>query len=68
MPLITPSGKPTKLGHFESRVKGKMPDSEMYAIANKQGLMHGNRATAKGARASTSSNPIKRAVQSRSKP
>lgn len=48
MPLVTPSGKPTKLGSFESKVKGKMPDSEMYAIANKQGLMRGNKATARG--------------------
>jgi hypothetical protein len=53
MPKLTPSGKPTKLGHFESQVKGTMPDSELYAIANKEGLMRGNKATAKGARASS---------------
>jgi hypothetical protein len=47
MPL-TKGGKLTKLGHFEQQVKGTMPDSEMYAIANKQGLMHGNKATSKG--------------------
>lgn len=51
MPLTTPSGKPTKLGSFESDVKGTMPEHEMYAIANKEGLMHGNKATARGARA-----------------
>jgi hypothetical protein len=63
MPLRTASGAPTKLGHFEANVKGKMPESEMYAIANKQGLMHGNKATAKGARkSSTVGNPIKKAV------
>jgi hypothetical protein len=50
MPLRTPSGRKTKLGDFESKIKGTMPDSEMYAIANKQGLMRGNQATAKGAR------------------
>ncbi len=65
MPLKTASGAPTKLGHFESNVKGKMPDSEMYAIANKQGLMRGNKATSKGARRSTTSNPLARAVRSR---
>lgn len=66
MPKFTASGKPTKLGHFESQVKGKMPESEMYAIANKQGLMHGNKATAKGARASsTASNPIAKGARNR---
>lgn len=53
MPLKTKSGKLTKLGDFESKTKGKMPDSEMYAIANKQGLMHGNKATKKGAKQSS---------------
>jgi hypothetical protein len=53
LPKFTPSGKPTKLGHFESQVKGTMPDHEMYAIANKVGLMHGNKATPKGTRASS---------------
>jgi hypothetical protein len=48
MPLRTPSGKLTKLGDYERQVKGTMPDSEMYAIANKEGLMRGNKATAKG--------------------
>jgi hypothetical protein len=64
MPLTTKSGAPTKLGHFESNVKGKMPASEMYAIANKQGLMHGNKATSKGARkSSTAGNPIRRGIR-----
>lgn len=53
MPKRTPSGKLTKLGHFEQKVKGTMPDSEMYAIANQQGLMRGNKATDKGSKAST---------------
>ncbi len=53
MPKRTPSGKLTKLGHFEQQVKGTMPDSEMYAIANKEGLMRGSKATKKGSRAST---------------
>lgn len=51
MPKRIRSGKLTKLGSFERKVKGKMPDSEMYAIANKQGLMRGNKATARGKRA-----------------
>ena len=54
MPTRTRSGKLTKLGSFERKVKGKMPDSEMYAIANKQGLMRGNKATARGRRPSSS--------------
>lgn len=62
MPLTTPSGKPTKLGDFERHVKGKMPESEMYAIANKQGLMHGNKATSKGARPAKS-NPLRKALR-----
>jgi len=53
MPLRTPSGKLTKLGDFERQVKGTIPDSEMYAIANKQGLMRGNKATKHGAAAAT---------------
>jgi hypothetical protein len=66
MPLRTASGGLTKLGHFEQQVKGTMPDSEMYAIANKQRLMHGNKATARGARASsTAGNPIARGARKR---
>ena len=53
MPKYTPSGKLTKLGDFENQVKGKMPEHEMYAIANKEGLMHGNKATSHGKRAAT---------------
>lgn len=51
MPKRTKSGKLTKIGSFESKVKGTMPDSEMYAIANKEGLMRGNKTTSKGMRA-----------------
>lgn len=51
MPRRTPSGKKTKLASFEGQVKGTMPDHELYAIANKEGLMHGNKATAKGKKA-----------------
>ena len=57
MPRLTPSGKPTKLGSFEKKVDAsKLPggEREKYAIANKEGLMHGNRATAKGRRAAKS--------------
>lgn len=58
MPRYTPSGKLTKLGDFENKVDAKkLPGgkSEKYAIANKVGLMHGNKATAKGARAAKGS-------------
>jgi hypothetical protein len=48
MPRYTASGKKTKLADFEDQVKGTMPDHELYAIANKEGLMHGNKATAHG--------------------
>ncbi len=65
MPLRTASGGLTKLGHFEQQVKGRMPDSEMYAIANKQGLMQGSKATAKGARSSSSANPIAKGARKR---
>ena len=53
MPRYTSSGKLTKLGDFERQVKGTMPDHEMYAIANKDHLMRGNKATSKGARAAS---------------
>jgi hypothetical protein len=53
MPRLTPSGKKTKLADFEDQLKGTMPDHELYAIANKEGLMHGNKATRRGARAAT---------------
>ncbi len=54
MPRLTPSGKKTKLADFEDKVQAsKLPGgkSEKYAIANKVGLMRGNRATRKGASA-----------------
>lgn len=53
MPRLTPSGKKTKLGSFEEKVKASdLPggEREKYAIANKVGLMHGNKATAAGKR------------------
>lgn len=53
MPRRTPSGKLTKLGDFENKVNAnKLPggEREKYAIANKIGLMRGNKATAKGRR------------------
>lgn len=53
MPLRTRSGRLTKLGDFERQVKGTMPAHEMYAIANKDNLMRGNKATAHGASAAT---------------
>ena len=55
MPTRTRCGKLTKLGHFEEEVKGSsLPggEREKYAIANKVGLMRGNKATAKGKRVS----------------
>jgi hypothetical protein len=51
MPKYTASGKLTKLGDFERKVDAsKLPGgkSEKYAIANKIGLMRGNKATARG--------------------
>lgn len=51
MPKRTPSGKMTKLGDFERKVSGKnLPggEREKYAIANKIGLMRGNKATSRG--------------------
>jgi len=54
MPRYTKSGKLTKLGDFENKVQAsKLPggEREKYAIANKVGLMRGNKATSKGKRA-----------------
>jgi hypothetical protein len=54
MPRLTPSGKKTKLASFEDKVDAsKLPGgkSEKYAIANKVGLMRGNKATARGKQA-----------------
>jgi len=53
MPRYTKSGKLTKLGDFERKVDAsKLPGGtrENFAIANKVGLMHGNKATARGKR------------------
>ena len=55
MPQRTRGGKLTKLGRFERDVAASsLPggEREKYAIANKVGLMRGNKATAKGARVS----------------
>lgn len=57
MPKRTASGKLTKLGDFENKVKSsKLPggEREKYAIANKVGLMHGNKATSRGSMAAKS--------------
>ena len=57
MPRLTPSGKKTKLASFEDKVSASsLPggESEKYAIANKVGLMHGNKATARGKMAAAS--------------
>ena len=54
MPRLTPSGKKTKLASFEDKVKASsLPggEREKYAIANKVGLMRGNKATARGRQA-----------------
>ena len=54
MPRYTKSGKLTKLGDFENKVSARsLPggEREKYAIANKGGLMRGNKATSKGKRA-----------------
>ena len=54
MPRRTASGRKTKLADFEDKVKAsRLPggEREKYAIANKVGLMRGNKATAKGKRA-----------------
>lgn len=54
MPKRTPSGKKTKIADFEDKVKASnLPggEREKYAIANKIGLMHGSRTTARGASA-----------------
>lgn len=61
MPRRTPSGRKTKLADFEDQVTGKMPASEMYAIANKEGLMRGNKATSRGASAAAKKRPRKTA-------
>ena len=56
MPKFTPSGKPTALGDVEGKLKKEYPgnDRAVYGTLNKIGLMRGNKATAKGARAAKS--------------
>jgi hypothetical protein len=54
MPRRTSSGKKTKIASFEDQVKGTMPAHEMYAIANKEGLMDGPNTTARGRKAAKS--------------
>ena len=54
MPKRTPSGKKTKIASFEEKVKASsLPggEREKYAIANKVGLMRGNKTTARGRKA-----------------
>jgi hypothetical protein len=57
MPKRTASGKKTKIADFEDKVDAsKLPGgkSEKFAIANKVGLMHGNKVTSRGAMAAKS--------------
>lgn len=53
MPRRTPSGRKTKLADVEDKLKKRYPGDPgaVYGTLNKVGLMHGNKATAKGARA-----------------
>ena len=54
MPKRTKSGRLTKIGSFEQKVRASdLPggEREKYAIANKVGLMRGNKTTARGRRA-----------------
>ena len=57
MPL-TIRGKPTALGDVEGKLKARYGDNKhaIYGTLNKIGLMHGNKATAKGKRAAK--NPL----------
>lgn len=59
MPKFTPSGKPTALGDVEGKLKARYGSNKhaIYGTLNKIGLMHGNKATTKGARAAK--NPMK---------
>lgn len=43
-----PKGSKADAGEKKMKAKG-LPDHEVYAILNKEGLMHGNKTTAKGA-------------------
>ena len=60
MPKFTSSGAPTALGDVEGKLKKQYPGNPgaVYGTLNKIGLMHGNKATAKGAKAAK--NPISR--------
>lgn len=53
MPKFTPSGKPTALGDVEGKLKKEYGSNKgaIYGTLNKIGLMHGNKATAKGKKA-----------------
>jgi hypothetical protein len=53
MPRYTPSGKKTALADVEDKLKKRYPNTPniVYGTLNKIGLMHGNKATAKGKKA-----------------
>ena len=53
MPKFTKSGKPTALGDVEGKLESEYGkgNKRVYATLNKIGLMHGNKATAKGKKA-----------------
>ena len=53
MPKYTSSGRLTALGDVESKLKARYGSNKraIYGTLNKIGLMRGNRATRKGARA-----------------
>jgi len=53
MPLRTPSGKKTALADVEGKLKKEYPGNSgaIYGTLNKIGLMRGNKATSKGAKA-----------------
>ena len=44
-----PKGSKADVGARKMKAKG-LPKSEIYAILNKEGLMHGNKVTKKGAK------------------
>jgi len=56
MPLRTPSGKKTALADVEGKLKKEYPGNSgaIYGTLNKIGLMRGNKATSKGAKAAKS--------------
>jgi len=51
-----PKGSKADVGARKMKAKG-LPDSEVYAILNKEGLMRGNKVTKKGAKKDTSMMP-----------